>query len=132
MLEILKLILVDAEEGEADRRWAPVRRAPRGSDNALTGTARLWLRRLPPRRRPLRLCEHHPRVANRLAWCWSDPALAAQALEDLRVDRRGGRRGFAPEIVRELQRLAEFNDQQRIETRPQTLLAAAARAAGLS
>ena len=48
------------------------------------------------------------RVANRIAWCWADAALREQVLDDLLVDRRGGRLGFAPTIVRELQRLREF------------------------
>ncbi len=87
--------------------WQRLRRAPRDSDQALNGTARRWLRELPPRRRPLRLCALYPRVANRLAWCWRDPKLAAQALDDLLTDRRGGRRGFPPAVQRELQRLRD-------------------------
>lgn len=109
----------------------PQRRAPRIGDQALTGTARLWLRRLPSRRRPLRLCAAHPRVANRIAWCWGDPLLSAQVLDDLLVDRRGGRHGFAAPIVRELRRLREFNDQQRMELAPEGLWNAAARVLGL-
>jgi hypothetical protein len=99
----------------ADLDWTPQRRAPRASDEALTGTARRWLRELPSRRRPLRLCQLYPRVANRVAWCWHDAELAAQALADLLEDRRGGRRGFPAPVVRELQRLAQFNAQHRID-----------------
>jgi hypothetical protein len=112
-------------------RWAPLRRAPREADHALTGTARQWLRRLPARRRPLRLCEEYPRVANRIAWCWHDAALAEQALDDLLTDRRGGRRGFPPPIVRELLRLRDFNAHQRIEDLPETWWQAVGRMAGL-
>jgi hypothetical protein len=115
-----------------DARWAPLRRAARASDSALNGTARLWLRRLPARRRPLRLCETYPRVANRIAWCWSDPALADQVLDDLLVDRRGGRLGFPAPVVRELQRLREFNDQQRVERAPEGLWEVVGRVTGLS
>jgi hypothetical protein len=107
---------------------ASVRRAAtRVIDEALSGTARVWLRKLPPRRRPMRLCEVYPRVANRIAWCWGDPALAAQVLEDLLTDSRGGRRGFPAPVVRELQRLREFNAAQRVETQPETLLQAVVR-----
>lgn len=104
-----------AEAEPLEPGWVPLRRAPRGTDQALTGTARQWLRRLPPGRRPYRLCELYPRVANRLAWCWGDGGLAGQVLEDLLVDRRGGRAGFPRPVVRELQRLQQFNAQQRIE-----------------
>ena len=87
----------------------PMRRAPRACDTGLTGTTRLWLRRLPPGRRPLRLCELYPRLANRLAWCWPDEAIRRQTLADLLEDRRGGRRGFPVGVVRELQRLRDFD-----------------------
>ena len=93
----------------ADEPLGGARRLPRHSDEALTGTTRLWLRRLPGHRRPLRLCELYPRVANRVACCWSDPALRQQALDDLLQDRRGGREGFPSAVVRELQRLREFD-----------------------
>lgn len=134
MLDAFKRLLIGAapEGGEvaAGAPWAQ-RCAPRITDAALTGTARRWLRRLPSRRRPLRLCAVHPRVANRIAWCWSDAALSAQVLEDLLVDRRGGRRGFPPTIVRELQRLREYNAQQRTETRPERMWEMLGRVAGL-
>jgi hypothetical protein len=129
MLDVLKHILHAAEP--ADARWAALRRRERACDHALTGTARRWLRQLPPRRRPLQLCVAHPRVANRIAWCWGDSALSTQLLEDLLVDHRGGRRGFAPQVVRELRRLREFNAQQRVEPRPQGLWQVLGRVVGV-
>jgi hypothetical protein len=122
-----RLLPEDPEEA----RWAPLRRTPRECDNALSGTARHWLRRLPPRRRPLRLCEVYPRVANRIAWCWTDAELAERVLDDLLTDRRGGRQGFAAPIVRELQRLRDFNDHQRVDSTPDGLWQRVGRAAGL-
>jgi hypothetical protein len=101
--------------------WLRLRRQPRTEADTLCGSTRQWLRQLPPRRRPLRLCEMHPRVANRIAWCWSDAALTDQVLQDLVQDRRGGRRGFPPVVVRELQRLCEFNDAQRVELHGESL-----------
>lgn len=97
------------EPGEAPS--LPARRAARACDVGLTGTTRRWLRRLPQGRRPLRLCELYPRVANRIAWFWADVAIREQTLADLLEDRRGGRRGFPPCVVRELQRLREFDGQ---------------------
>lgn len=120
MFEALKQFIADAPDDDAQqRRWVALRRAPRECDRAITGTTRHWLRRLPARRRPLRLCTDFPRVANRIAWCWNDRHLSEQLLEDLLVDRRGGRQGFPLPVVRELQRLREFNAQQRVETRPE-------------
>ena len=98
--------------GDGGPRWNATRRTPRLTDRTLVGATRLWLRRLPPGRRPLRLCATHPRVANRVAWCWGDPTLSLQVLDDLLVDRRGGRTGFSESIVAELRRLRQFNAQR--------------------
>jgi len=88
--------------------WTPQRRAPRHTDRALTDVTRTWLHHLPLRRRPLRLAAQFPRVANRIALCWGEAALAEQVLADLLVDRRGGRRGFPVLVTRELQRLRDY------------------------
>jgi hypothetical protein len=120
MFDALKHLIADGPEGGAPQpHWLALRRPPRECDRAITGTTRQWLRRLPSRRRPLRLCIDFPRVANRIAWCWHDGALSEQLLQDLLVDRRGGREGFPAPVVRELQRLREFNAQKGVETRPE-------------
>jgi hypothetical protein len=113
MIDLLRVL--SAEDAPAETEGSPLRRPPRRSDEALTGTTRVWLRKLPAGRRPLRLCCRFPRVANRIAWCWSDRVLTEQVLEDLLVDRRGGREGFPRAVVVELRRLREFNDRQRTE-----------------
>ena len=132
MHDTLKHLVAEPDPDRGQALWRGVRRTARECDRALTGTTRRWLRALPPRRRPLRLCESHPRVANRIAWCWADAGLREAVLDDLLVDRRGGRQGFAPIIVRELQRLREFNAQQRVEVSAEGLLARAARVVGVS
>ena len=101
----LKIRAAIADNLRMDLQMLIERRPSRLSDEALTGTARAWFRALPWRQRPRVLCERFPRVANHLAWCWHDAALCEQALEDLLLDRRGGRRGFPAGVVRELQRL---------------------------
>lgn len=88
--------------------WESVRRPPRHSDEALTGTTRGWLRRLPVGRRPLHLCAQFPRVANLIAWNWGDPVLTHEVLDDLLADRRGGRAGFPKPVALELRRLRDF------------------------
>ena len=132
MHDLFKHLVAEPDPDPGQALWRGVRRTARECDRALTGTTRRWLRALPPRRRPLRLCEIHPRVANRIAWCWADAGLREAVLDDLLVDRRGGRQGFAPIIVRELQRLREFNAQQRVEVSAEGLLARAARVVGVS
>ena len=46
-----------------------------------------------------------PHVLNRVGAAWGDPATVSEVLQDLLVDRRGGRRGFPPEAFEELQAL---------------------------
>ena len=51
------------------------------------------------------LLERYPHVANRLALCWADKALANRLFEDLLVDKRGGRKGFPSTVRAELLQL---------------------------
>lgn len=132
MFDFVKSRLPSGAQAPTQMPWARVRRPARDSDMALTGTTRLWLRHLPPRRRPLRLCESFPWVANRLAWCWRDPAVSAAMLNDLLHDRRGGRQGFPACVVRELQRLSEFNEHHRAEDTAEPLWDRLVRISGLS
>lgn len=85
--------------------WEQRRRKPQATDRALSGGAIDWVLSLPPSLRPRELCERFPRVANALAEVWRDPARRAALLDDLLLDRRGGRQGFPPEIRREIEQL---------------------------
>jgi len=71
----------------------------------LSPLAKTWCESLHERHRPTELCARFPRVANRLALCWNDPALASRVLDDLVVDRRRNRAGFPPDVSQELIRL---------------------------
>ncbi|MDL2336304.1 MAG: hypothetical protein QFE16_00535 [Pseudomonadota bacterium] len=85
--------------------WPRLREPPRPQDSALTEMARQWHNALQERHRPAQLCALYPRLANRLALCWGDPALASKVLDDLVVDRRRNRTGFPPAVSQELIRL---------------------------
>jgi hypothetical protein len=130
MFERFKELIADAPDDAMDATWRRRRRLPRECDQALTGTTRNWLKQLPSRQRPLRLCTEYPRVANRIAWCWRDAALSESVLGDLLVDRRGGRLGFPTVVLRELQLLQAFNLRHRVEDRPERLWERVARIAG--
>jgi hypothetical protein len=84
--------------------WEQRRRKPVPSDRALTSEALQWLISLPQEVRPRLLCDRYPRVANALALIWDRPE-RLPALDALLTDRRGGRKGFAPEITSELRAL---------------------------
>jgi hypothetical protein len=78
------------------------RSPPTSRDVTLSSMAAAWRERFTPDLRPITLCRRYPRIANRLALCWDDRTLTAKVFHDLLVDRRGNRRGFPPEVQREL------------------------------
>ena len=88
--------------------WDSKRRPKLPTDRALVGRTLDWILALPEAARPKRLADGYPRIANGLAACWGDPAQASAFLEDLLVDRRGGRRGLPPEVQEELQSLQQL------------------------
>ena len=81
------------------------RATPSERDRTLSPLVPRWLESLPPESKAHYLCAHFPRIANRLALCWADPALALHLLDELFRDRRGGRRGFPAEALDELRSL---------------------------
>jgi hypothetical protein len=90
--------------------WARVRAPTRQRDTMLSNKARSWLERLPQEVRPYALCADHPRIANQLAACWGDVGLIEYLLEDMLIDRRGKRTGFAADVAQEIALLYEFHD----------------------
>ena len=61
-----------------------------------------WLAKLPRSVQPLALFRQHPRIANLMAGGWGDPKSFRPYLDDLLTDRRGNRKGFPRDILREL------------------------------
>jgi hypothetical protein len=96
--------------GSADVR--ALRRPLSDADRVLVSETHLWLRRLPTMSHPKHLCRFYPRVANRIALCWDDPARVQPLLRELLIDRRGGRAGFPPRIVAEIQLLQRLRERQ--------------------
>jgi hypothetical protein len=83
------------------------RRALQPLNQQLPATAR-WAASLPDEVQPLALLQTLPRIANTIAHLWHDGDALRACLDDLLVDRRGGRRGFPPEIQNELLILREY------------------------
>lgn len=92
-------------EPTTESGWQRLRTQPRPCDQALSPLATAWCNSLHPRHRPTQLCALFPRLANRLALCWDDAALASRVLDDLVLDKRRHRAGFPPEVSQELIRL---------------------------
>jgi hypothetical protein len=98
--------------------WEQQRRPPSAADRALTGAAVDWLMRLPQPLRPNELSQRFPRLANALAAVWGDAPRAAEALDGLLVDRRGGRRGLPDAVRAELQALQDHLVRTRAKSAP--------------
>ena len=67
-----------------------------------------WVASLPPAARPVALLRHYPRIANSLALCWRNPAAFRECLYGLLVDKRGNRRGFPQDVLRDLLALRDY------------------------
>ena len=91
--------------GPRNRRW----RQP--LDLQLPTAAR-WATDLPEEIQPLTLLQQFPRIANTLARLWQDDVESRMYLDDLLIDRRGGRRGFPPAVHLELLNLREYCERR--------------------
>ena len=74
----------------------------------VTRRSRLWFAALPHPVRPTSLLTQFPRVVNRVAEAWDNPAVFGELSTDLLYDFRGNRAGFPAEIVHELRALREY------------------------
>jgi hypothetical protein len=54
------------------------------------------------------LARRFPHVLNQLSAVWGDLPVAAELIDDLLVDRRGGRRGFPADVLAELLTIRRF------------------------
>jgi hypothetical protein len=89
--------------------WEKERSPQREQDMVLSDQVLGWLQLLPQPVRPSELCAHYPRVANRIALCWSDPYLTEQVFDALLLSQRGKRNGFPPRVAAEMMRLRAFH-----------------------
>jgi len=87
------------------RDWSQNRRA-KPADYLLPFSVS-WLARLPPAVRPVAMSVKYPRIVNRLALDWNEPATCRADFEELLYDHRGKRKGFPDRIHRELLALNE-------------------------
>lgn len=102
--------------------WSRVRRV-RPLDQLLPATSE-WARRLPEAIRPVHLVRLYPRVANRLAFAWQDRRATEDVFDDVLIDRRGGRRGFPPDVRADLLQLrAHMNGGHTLVTRERRAIA---------
>lgn len=94
---------------------AEARRAPSLYDRTLNAAAVKWLGKLPPAIAPRHAAARFPRLINRIARFWNEPAMVAEIFDDLLVQRRPGRQGFPPAILAEFRALQTFWQGMRLD-----------------
>lgn len=85
--------------------WTEQRSA--GEPEGLSEAAVAWMAALPEGVRPTQLALRYGRLANRLCELWNDPAGCERLLDELMMDRRGGRQGFPLKVAHELATLRD-------------------------
>ena len=85
--------------------WAAKRKA--GDSEPLSDEAAAWMAALPESVKPRQLALRYARLANRLCALWNDPAACERLLDELMMDRRGGRQGFPLAVANELATLRD-------------------------
>ncbi len=83
------------------------RRRPQPPEVLLGDTIK-WLAGLPPDVRPTSLPIQYVRIANMMARLWADHRRCLEYLEELLIDRRGGRQGFAFDVALEIAGLKDY------------------------
>lgn len=111
-LEFEKVSLTDARkvlEQEGPVEYAAKRKAENwiekrhaSGPEVLSGEAAAWVAGLPEAVRPKQLALRYARLANRLAQVWKDQPRCERLLDELMIDKRGGRKGFPLPVVNEV------------------------------
>ena len=77
-------------------------------DTSLQPFTLTWMKNLPADVRPLQCARHYPRVMNKIAAMWNLQERCLDYLQELLMDRRGTRQGFAHGVADELRRLISY------------------------
>lgn len=89
-------------QGRVAVNWEAARSPLSESDRVVSKLGQAWLQSLPQQVVPQALAAQFPRIVNRFALVWPDPVLTENYFDSLMIDRRGGRKGFPPEVMTEL------------------------------
>jgi hypothetical protein len=88
--------------------WQEARRAPDASDTILQERKFKWIATLPAEIRPMATGRRYPRIVNRIGDLWGHCEYSRLYFQSLLIDRRKGRKGFPPEVRRELEALQRY------------------------
>ena len=85
--------------------WEEKRSA--AASEPLSDAAAAWMAELPESVRPRQLALRYARLANRICEAWQTPPKCEKLLDELMMDRRGGRKGFPLPVANELATLRD-------------------------
>ena len=77
------------------------------ASETLTDETTVWMSEMPESVQPRQLALRYARLANRLCKVWTEPLKCERLLDDLMMDRRGGRKGFPLHVANELATLRD-------------------------
>ena len=91
---------------DAMSEWTGRRKAQPA--NTILPLTRRWMGTIPPEYRPQTLPIRFGRIANLLAANWDNPKDCSAYISSLLHDRRGGRKGFPPEVLQDIRDLRVY------------------------
>lgn len=95
-----------------ERNWTHQRDTNAGKRIEVTEQAWSWIESLPKDVQPGGLIQRFPRIVNKLAEVWRRPAQCETYLDTLMLDQRGGRKGFPPDVAKEIALLKSHFNQR--------------------
>lgn len=90
-----------------EAKWVARRAPEKPRDRILSLDALAWFDSLPQDVRPNNLAQCYPRICNRIVERWKYPDLMIHFFDNLLMDSRTGRKGFAMTIAMEIVNLKE-------------------------
>jgi hypothetical protein len=88
--------------------WHSVRRLLDAGESVLHERTFKWLATLPADVRPMATGRRYPRIVNRSGDLWAHCEYTRLYFQSLLIDRRKGRKGFPPEVRKELEALQQY------------------------
>lgn len=88
--------------------WHSVRRLLDAGESVLHDRTFKWLATLPADVRPMATGRQYPRILNRIGDLWAHCEYTRLHLQSLLIDRRRARKGFPPQVRKELETLQQY------------------------
>lgn len=85
-----------------EKNWGAIREATAPRNTEITEQAWKWLESLPQQVQPGSILQRFPRILNKIAELWPRPAQCEKYLDALILDHRGSRKGFPPDVAKEI------------------------------